>query len=227
MDRRVPMIAGIAFAVLFTAGLLIVPTLPGIDKPGYDIVSFVNAHAGAMRMQVLLTTFGALALVIVLGYARDRLAGPPGYVFTIGSALVLVEFFIVMWFNGGLALHPDQLGSATARTIADITSMFGPILTVADIMVAVPILLAANAGHFPRWLGIIAAVFAVEQLIETITIIGPPASFISPGGAMNFYLGGPLFIVFFLGLGVALSLEQAEPPTTDDGSPQSAGSPHP
>jgi hypothetical protein len=208
MDRRVPMIAGIASAVLFTAGLLIVPTLPGIDKPGYDIVSFVNAHSGAMRMQVLLVTFGALALVVVLGYARDRLAGPPGYVFTIGSALVLAEFFIATWFSGGLALHPDQLGSATARTITDIASMFGPVLTAADIMVAVPILLAANDGRFPRWLAIIAAVFAVEQLIETITIIGPPASFISPGGAMNFYLGGPLFIVFFLGLGVALSLDE-------------------
>lgn len=203
------MIAGIAFAVLFTTGLLIVPTLPGIDKPGYDIVSFVTAHSGAMRMQVLLATFGALALVVVLGYARDRLAGPPGHVFAIGSALVLVEFFIAVWFSGGLALHPDQLGSATARTIADIAAMFGPILTVADIMVAVPILLAANDGRFPRWMGILAAVFAVEQLIETITIIGPPASFISPGGAMNFYLGGPLFIVFFLALGVALSL--AEP----------------
>jgi hypothetical protein len=47
-------------------------------------------------------------------------------------------------------------------------------------------------------------------LIETITIIGPPGSFISPGGAMNFYVGGPLFIVFFLALGVALSLELAE-----------------
>jgi hypothetical protein len=213
MDRRVPMIAGIASAVLFTAGLLIVPTLPGIDKPGYDIVSFVNAHSGAMRMQVLLVTFGALALVVVLGYARDRLAGPPGYVFTIGSALVLAEFFIAMWFSGGLALHPDQLGSATARTITDISSMFGPVLTAADIMVAVPILLAANDGRFPRWLAILAAVFAVEQLIETITIIGPPASFISPGGAMNFYLGGPLFIVFFLGLGVALSLDV---PTADE-----------
>jgi len=207
------MIAGIAAAVLFTAGLLIVPTLPGIDKPGYDIVSFVNAHSGAMRMQVLLVTFGALALVVVLGYARDRLAGPPGYVFTIGSALVLAEFFIAMWFSGGLALHPDQLGSATARTITDIASMFGPVLTAADIMVAVPILLAANDGRFPRWLAILAAVFAVEQLIETITIIGPPASFISPGGAMNFYLGGPLFIVFFLGLGVALSLDV---PTADE-----------
>jgi hypothetical protein len=213
MDRRVPMIAGIASAVLFTAGLLIVPTLPGIDKPGYDIVSFVNAHSGAMRMQVLLVTFGALALVVVLGYARDRLAGPPGYVFTIGSALVLAEFFIAMWFSGGLALHPDQLGSATARTITDIASMFGPVLTAADIMVAVPILMAANEGRFPRWLAILAAVFAVEQLIETITIIGPPASFISPGGAMNFYLGGPLFIVFFLGLGVALSLDV---PTADE-----------
>jgi hypothetical protein len=70
--------------------------------------------------------------------------------------------------------------------------------------------LAANAGRFPRWLGILAAVFAVEQLIETITIIGPAASFISPGGAMNFYLGGPLFIVFFLALGIAMSIDQAE-----------------
>ena len=50
----------------------------------------------------------------------------------------------------------------------------------------------------------------IRDRIETITIIGPPASFISPGGAMNFYLGGPLFIVFFLALGVALSLEQTD-----------------
>ena len=208
MDRRTPMIAGVAFAVLFAAALLMVPTLPGIDKPGYDIVSHVNEHSGAMRMQALLVTFGLLALVVVLGYARDRLTGPPGYVFTIGSAVLLVEVFIAVWFNAGLALHPDVLGSATARTVADIVAMWGPVLTVADIMVAIPILLAANEGRFPRWLGIAAAVFAVEQLIETITIIGPPASFISPGGAMNFYLGGPLFIIFFSALGVALSLEQ-------------------
>jgi hypothetical protein len=208
MDRRIPMIAGIAFAILFAAATLMVPTLPGIDKPGYDIVSHVSEHSDAMRMQVLLVMFGCLALVVVLGVARDRLSGPAGYVFTIGSALVLVETSIAMWIIAGLALHPDQLGSATARTIADIAAMWGPILTVADIMVAAPILLAANAGHFPRWLGMLAAVFAVQQLIETITIIGPPGSFISPGGAMNFYVGGPLFVVFFLALGIALSLEQ-------------------
>jgi hypothetical protein len=211
------MIAGIVFAVLYAAALVTVPTLPGIDKPGYDIVSHVNAHSSAMRMQALLVAFGSLALVVVLGYARDRLTGPAAYVFTIGSAVVLAETSIAMWFTAGLALHPDQLGSATARTLADIAAMWGPVLTVADIMVAAPILLAANNARFPRWLGIIAAVFAVEQLIETITIIGPPASFISPGGAMNFYLGGPLFIVFFLALGVALSLDRpAEAERSDD-----------
>ncbi|OBF30938.1 hypothetical protein A5724_23325 [Mycobacterium sp. ACS1612] len=213
MDRRVPMIAGIAFAVLFAAALFLVPALPGIDQPGYDIVSFVTASSGALRMRALLVAFGALALVVVLGYARDKLTGPQAYVFTIGSAVVLVQVFIGVWFTAGLALHPAQLGSATARTIADIVAMFGPMLTVANIMVAVPILLVANEDRLPRWLGILAAVFTVEQLIETITIIGPPASFISPGGAMNLYLGGPLFVVFFLALGVALSLVSADEPT--------------
>jgi hypothetical protein len=199
-----------------------VPTVPGIDKPGYDIVAHINEHSGAMRAQALLVAFGSLALVVLLGYARDRLAGPPAYVFTIGSAVVLVQTGIAMWFTAGLALHPDQLGSATARTVTDVVTMWGPMLTIADIMVAIPILLAANEGRFPRWLGIIAAVFAVEQLLETITIIGPPASFISPGGPMNFYLGGPLFIVFFLALGVALSLEPAPP-----GEPDAVAEPAP
>ncbi|MCT7660411.1 hypothetical protein [Mycobacterium deserti] len=212
MNRRLPMIAGIAFAVLYAAALLAVPTLPGIDKPGSDVVAYVNEHSSAMRVQVLLMAFGSLALVAVLAYARDRLTGPPAYAFTIGSAIVLVEVNTAMWFVGGLSLHPDQLGSATARTVTDIAIMWGPVLTVADIMVAVPILLAANAGQFPRWLGIIAAIFAVEQLIETITIIGPPGSFISPGGPMNHYLGGPLFIAFFVALGVALSLPEESGP---------------
>ncbi len=208
------MVAAIAFAVLYAVALLIVPALPGIDRPGLDVVTHLNEHSGAMRTQALLVAFGSLALVVVLGHARDRLAGPYAFVFTIGSALVLVQISIATWFTAGLSLHPGDLGSGTARAIADVVAMWGPILTVADIMVAAPILLAANEGRLPHWLGIAAAVFAVEQLIETITIIGPPGSFISPGGPMNLYLGGPLFILFFLALGVALSLPETPPPPT-------------
>lgn len=218
------MVAAIASAVLFTVALTTVPTLPGIDRAGYDIVTHVSEHSGAMRAQALLATFGSLALVVVLSHARHRLAGPYAFMFTIGAAVVLAEISVVTWFTAGIALHPGELGSATTRTIADVVAMWAPVLTAANIMVAAPILLAANDGRLPRWLGIVAAVFAVEQLIETITIIGPPGSFISPGGPMNFYLGGPLFIVFVLALGVALSLDTVptagprtdETPETDD-----------
>lgn len=230
MDRRTPMIAGIAFGVLFALALVTGPGMPGIDRPGLDIVSYVNEHSATMRVHALLVAFGSLALVVVFGHARDRLTGPAGYVFTIGSALVLAQIAVATWFTAGFALNPAQLGSATARTIGDIVAMSAPMLTFANIMVAVPILLAANEDRFPRWLGIAAAVFTVEQLIETITIIGPPGSFISPGGPMNAYLGGSLFVVFFAALGVALSLDdpsavESGPSERPDHAPERADRP--
>jgi len=154
-------------------------------------------------VQALLLTLGFLALAIVLAYARSRLDGPAGYAFTIGSALIIAEFSVELWFTGGLALHAASLDPVVARTVADLALMFGPILTVADVIVAVPIVLGAKAGRFPRWLGVLAAVFAFEQFVETVTIIGAPGAFISPGGPMNMFLGGALFIVFFLALGVS------------------------
>lgn len=203
MSRRTPLVAGIVFAVLFTVALLMVPTLPGTDQPASAVVSHLRDHADALRVQALLLTLGFLALAIVLAYARSRLDGPAGYAFTIGSALIIAEFSVELWFTGGLALHATSLDPVVARTVADLALMFGPILTVADVIVAVPIVLGAKAGRFPRWLGVLAAVFALEQFVETVTIIGAPGAFISPGGPMNMFLGGALFIVFFLALGVS------------------------
>jgi hypothetical protein len=48
-------------------------------------------------------------MVVILADARDRLEGPSGYEFTIGSAVVVTEFRIVTWFWSGLALHIDRL----------------------------------------------------------------------------------------------------------------------
>ncbi|MGA8548274.1 MAG: hypothetical protein WB785_23875 [Mycobacterium sp.] len=215
MSRRIPLVAGIVFAVLFTCALLMVPILPGTDQPASAVISHFRDHADALRLQALLLTLGFLALVIVLAYARSRLDGPAGYAFTIGSALIIAEFSVELWFTSGLALHVNTLDPAVARTAADIALMFGPVLTVADVIVAVPIALAAKAGRFPRWLGVLAAIFALEQFVETVTIIGGPGLFISPGGPMNMFLGGALFIVFFLALGVSTSLTP-DPATPSD-----------
>ncbi|WP_460356078.1 hypothetical protein [Mycobacterium sp. ZZG] len=193
MNRRAPLIAGVAFAVLYATAVLLLPALPGPD-------------AGVARIEALLLVASALTLVVVLAFARDRLTGPPAHLFTIGSALLAAQLCVAAWFAAGPELRPGQVTAGTARALDDIGAMWLPVATIANILVAVPILLTANEGRLPRWLGTAAAVFTVEQMIETITIIGPPGSFISPGGPMNHYLGGTLTAAFFLALGVALVL---------------------
>ena len=209
------MIAGLAFAVLYATAVLVIPTISGVDDDA------------AARVQALLLAFSTLGLVVVLTFARDRLTGPAGHLFTIGSAVLVAQLCVAVWFTGGPALRPGQLATSTARVIGDVGSLWLPAATIANIMVAVPILLAANEGRLPRWLGTAAAIFTVEQLLETITIIGPPGSFISPGGPMNHYLGGTLTVAFYLGLGIALSLRD-EPvdrpaPPTDAGTVEDKG----
>jgi len=202
MNRRTPGIAGVAFAVLYAAAVLLIPALPGADP-------------ATARIQALLLAFATLALAVVLAFARDRLTGPPAHLFTIGSAAMIAQLCLAVWFVGGPALRPIPWGNTAVRVIGDVGAMWLPAAAIVNIVVAVPILLAANDNLFPRWLGVTAAVFTVEQLIETITIIGPPGSFISPGGPMNHYLGGALSAVFVLALGVALSRPDAPPtPTT-------------
>lgn len=218
MKGRIAAIAAVVFAILYAAALLMVSTLPGIDKPGADIVSYLSQHTGQLRAQALMITVGSLALVSVLGHARARLDGPWGSVFTIGSAVLLTEVSIEMWFTGGLALHGGSLDPGVARALFDVASMWGPILTAADVMVAVPIVLAAKAGRLQPWLGVVAGIFALQQLVEMVTIVGGQGAFISPGGPMNSYLGGTLFIVFFLLLGIALSMRTG--PGAKDAVPQ-------
>src|ERR1700758_816274 len=83
--RYVAAIAALLFAVLYVAGLSFVVGLPGVDKSGEAVVSFLRDHAGAVRLQGLFVAWGALALVIILAYARDRLQRAFAHVFTIGA----------------------------------------------------------------------------------------------------------------------------------------------
>lgn len=209
MVSRLPLAAAIAFAVLSVFAVVVVPLGPGVERPGADLVDHLAAHSGMIRLQALLTALALLALVVVLGYARDRLDGPAGYIFTIGAAVLVAQAGIQSWFSAGLALHAGALDPATARTLADISAMWTPVLTVAAIMLAGPVVWAARQGRFPRWLAVIAAVFMVEQFVEMLTIIGPAGSFIAPGGPMNVFLGGAVTGIFLFALGLAAALPEA------------------
>ncbi|MCB1289588.1 MAG: hypothetical protein KDB47_18245 [Mycobacterium sp.] len=206
MVKKVPLAAAVAFAVLSVASTVVVPPGPGVERPGSDVVDHITAHAGMIRLRALLTALALLALVVILGYARDRLNGPAGQVFLTGSAVFIAQTGIRTWLDSGLALHPSALDPVVARVVADIGAMWGPLLSVAAITLGGPVIWAARRGRFPRWLSVIAAVVVVEQFVAMLTIIGPVGSFIAPGGPMNVYLGGLLFGVFLFALGLAVAL---------------------
>lgn len=211
MNRRVPLVAAVAFAVLSVFAVVVVPLGPGVDRPGSEVVDHVTAHSGQIRLQALLTALALLAAVVVIGFVRDRLDGPAGYIFTIGAAVLIAQVGIQMWINAGMALHPGSLDPATARALADIAAMWGPLLTVPAIMMAGTVVWAARLGRFPRWMALIAAVFLVEQVVAVLTIIGPVGSFIAPGGPLVIFGGGVLFGVFFFALGLAVGLPDERP----------------
>ncbi len=200
--RKAPLAAAIAFAVLSVLAVVVVPLGPGVERSGAEVVDHLTAHADMIRLRALFAAGALLAAVVVIGYARERLDGPAGHIFTVGAAVLIADVGVQLLLTSGMALHASSLEPATARVLSDIAAMGGPLLTVAALMLAGPVIWAARNGHFPHWLSVIAAVVAVEQAVQLLTIIGPPGSFIAPGGPMTVYLGGGLLLVFLFALGI-------------------------
>jgi len=116
------------------------------------------------------------------------------------------------WVLAGLSWHTPQLSPATARTLLDVASYWGPVLTSATLLMLVPVALLALQGQagLPRWLGAVAGVAAIEQVVETITIFGK-TGFIAPGGPMNLVLGAYLTTIAFVCIGVAVARVADDP----------------
>lgn len=204
--KRWPLFAAIAYVVLLFAALFIVPAPPQVTASGARLVRYYQDHGNGMRVTSWLGTLSAIPLVLLLAHLRARLTGMSRDVMLLGSAGVMVTTMLYVWFNAGLALHPDTLDPNVARTVADVGAYFGPVLTVSIVLLIAPIGLAAwrGEGGFPRWLALLTAVFATEQLIETITVMGK-RGFIAPGGPMNNMLGAGLYLVWVIAVGVASS----------------------
>ena len=210
--RKAPLTAAIAFAVLSVLAVVVVPLGPGVERSGAEVVDHFSAHADMIRLRALLAAAALLAVIVVIGYARERLDGPAGYIFTVGAAVLIAHVGIQLALTSGMALHASSMDPATARVLSDSAAMCGPLLTVAGLMLAGPVIGAARDGRFPYWLAVIAAAFAVEQLVQLLTIIGPPGSFIAPGGPMTVYLGGGLLLVFLFALGIGTAQPRSDGP---------------
>jgi hypothetical protein len=209
-------VAAIGAGALYLVGAIAVGSPPQAADPPKQVIGWFHDHRDAARIYAWTTTFGTFALAIVVGIVRGLLPKPHSDVFLIGAAAFIVETAIQAWLWAALALHPDSLQPATARTVLDVASFWGPILTGTTMTMigAVTVLGFREPRQIPRWLTVLGVLAFVEQAIETVTVFGTHG-FTAPGGGMNVLLGAGLTLIWLAGLvcwGAArLSREAASP----------------
>jgi hypothetical protein len=201
---RILLVSVIGFGVLYFAAVAALGTPPAGDDSGREVAAWFRDHGGNARAFVWLLTLAGPFFVTTAVLIREQLPSPYRDVFFVGAIALAVETAVQSWFWAGLSWHAHALPPATARALLDVASFWGPVLTGATLLMLLPVtvVVLGSPGGWPRWLGLLGAVVAAEQLIETVTIFGK-TGFIAPGGPMNTYLGALLVAVWLLCLGVA------------------------
>lgn len=215
-QRRILIVAAVAAGALYLAGAVALGSPPETADSPLRVVAWFRDHHDAARFYAWTATFGSLAFAVVAGVIRATLPGPSRDVFLLGAAAFIVETALQAWFWGGLALHSSSLEPGSARSLLDVASFWGPVLTGATTTMigAVTVLGLRQGVLIPRWLFLLGLIAFAEQAVETITIFGTHG-FIAPGGAMNVLLGAGLTAAWLAGLVVwaAQRLGQAAPAT--------------
>jgi hypothetical protein len=199
--RRAIVIAAVALIVSYLAGAIALGSVPDVNDSGADVAAYFAGHEGAVRFSSWTAIVSTLAFTVFAAIVRNVLPKPNADVFLIGAVAFVAESVILGWIWAGLALHTDSLDPATARTVFDVASYWGPMLTGATLAMigAVTALGLRTPASIPRWLTVLGAIAFVEQAIETVTVFGTDG-FIAPGGAMNNGLGAALTIIWFGGV---------------------------
>lgn len=209
MRARTPLIAAIVFVVLFGVATALLPSPPQVDDSGQQVVDWLRKHHDDVPLAAHLFSLSVIPFLVLVAWTRRALPALHGYAFLAAAGAFVAQAVISVWITAGLALHSDSVAPATARTLTDIGAYFGPFLATTDVVMAGAVALAVF-GHrsLPRWIGWASVIFAAEQLVETATFYGD-SGFAAPGGDWNTVLGGTMFGIWAVMLGVAVAVRGA------------------
>jgi hypothetical protein len=195
----------VGFGLLYLGATVALGSTPDAGDDGQVVAAWFRDNDDQVRVWTWLLTLSGPLLATFAALVRARLPAPHRDVFFFGAIAFAAETAVQAWLWAGMAWHASALQPATARTLLDVASFWGPVLTGTTVMMLAPVVLLALRGEgLPRWLGVVGGVAVAEQLIETITIFGRHG-FIAPGGPMNLYLGAGLVGVSLLCIGITLA----------------------
>jgi len=178
---RAAALAGIAFAALFTAALVLVSKIPGLDAPDSTYEAFYSAGSGGVLVTVglYLVPFAGIAFLWFTMAFRALLDHPSRL--TGGLHLASGVAFLSMLFAGtaaagavALMLHLASVPAPPVSVERALTSVGYSLVFVYGVRMAGMFLittttLAQRAGLMPRWLAVLSYLMAAFLLVTTTT----------------------------------------------------------
>jgi hypothetical protein len=194
-------------------------SVPTVGSSGEEVVAWFADNGSSAQVYAWTATFAALALTVFGALVAVLLPRPNRFIFFGGVLGWVVTGQVQAWFWAGLALHPEGLEPATARTLFDIPQYWGPIVNGSTMTMAAAVAPLAFVGSriAPRWLGWLSVAFFAEQAVETVTVFGR-SGFFAPGGAMNLYLGGAIGMAWVIGVLYWAFRRTSSPEKSDEGA---------
>jgi len=196
--------------VAYVASAVALGSTPSATDSGASVAAWFRANATHVRWWMWFQTVWLIAFAVIAAHIRARLPAPHRDVFFAGAIVLIAETAVQGWIWTGLAWHASALEPATARTLLDVASYWGPVLISATVLMLAPITVLAlrRQSRLPTWLGVVTGIALIEQLAETITIFGG-SGFTAPGGPMNLLLGPALTIIGLGSTAIVIALTPA------------------
>lgn len=201
---RIPALAAVSFVLLLSIGVLICDVPPQVDASGQATLVWAQTNQRAIGAQVWLVAVAWLPGAVLFTLVHRRMRGATATAYLLGTALSMCLIFVGGMLRLGLMRHAAGLTASEARLVADIEAQWGPLATIGNVLQAGALALAVRQGQFAPWLFPISLMFAVEQGVETVTIL-MSGSIWGPGGLLNL-AGAALYLVWVLATGIGLSV---------------------
>lgn len=218
--RVVLLVSVVSWIVLYVAGFAALGSgFPTVETSGAEIVAWFTDNATNARIYAWTWAITSLPLAVFGAIIASLIPKPNRYILLAGVFGWVIVGQVQAWFWAALALHPEGLEPAAARTIFDVSQYIGPLVNGSTITMAAAFIPLGfgKSPKAPSWLAWLSILFFAEQAIETITVFGE-TGFIAPGGAMNVYLGGVIGVAWVIGV-LVWGWKQMEAP---EGSPTTA-----
>lgn len=178
---RMAVLSGIAFAVLFTLGLVLVNQIPRLDSPDSTYTAFYTTGSGGVLVTVglYLVPFAGLAFLWFMMAFRAMLDRPADL--TQGLQLASGVAFICMLFAGtaavgavALMLHFTNVPAPPVSVDRVLSSVgYGLVFVygvrMAGMFTITTTTLARRAGLMPGWLAALSYLMAAFLLLTTTT----------------------------------------------------------